>query len=70
MRMGMGLAGPGGLVGVGSSTGSLPFEVEATETPPAGCAPDALKLFVGNIPKSCTEEQLLPFFETIGKVGP
>lgn len=35
---------------------------------PPGCAPDAIKLFVGNIPKSCTESQLLPFFETIGKV--
>lgn len=23
---------------------------------------------MGNIPKLCTEEQLLPFFETIGKV--
>eukprot|EP00983_Pelagomonas_calceolata_P104545 1159040-Pelagomonas_calceolata.AAC.10 len=29
---------------------------------------DAIKLFIGNIPKQCTEEQLLPFFETIGKV--
>ncbi|GFH21421.1 RRM domain-containing protein [Haematococcus lacustris] len=44
------------------------LETEITETPPAGCAPDAIKLFVGNIPKSCTEEQLLPFFETVGLV--
>ena len=29
---------------------------------------DAIKLFVGNIPKQCTEDYLLPFFETIGKV--
>jgi hypothetical protein len=36
---------------------------------PAGCQPDAIKLFVGNIPKVYTEDQLLPFFETIGKVG-
>lgn len=34
----------------------------------AGCAPDAIKLFVGSIPKSYTESQLLPFFETVGKV--
>lgn len=32
-------------------------------------AQDAIKLFVGNLPQSSTEEQLLPFFETIGKVG-
>lgn len=38
------------------------------EQPPLGCAPDAIKLFVGNIPKACTEEQLMPFFETIGTV--
>ena len=31
--------------------------------------PDTFKLFVGNIPKSYTEMQLLPLFETIGKVG-
>ncbi len=27
-----------------------------------------IKLFVGNIPKSCSEEQLLPFFEALGRV--
>ena len=43
--------------------------VELPETPPNGCAPDAIKLFVGNIPKTCTEEQLMPFFETIGNVS-
>lgn len=40
----------------------------ADEQPPVGCAPDAIKLFVGNLPKSCTEEHLHPFFETVGKV--
>lgn len=55
---GMQMAGP-----------SLQPEVEAAdEMPPVGCAADAIKLFIGNIPKSCTEEQLMPFFETIGKV--
>jgi hypothetical protein len=39
------------------------------EAPPPGCAQDAIKLFVGNIPKHYTEEQLKPFFETVGKVG-
>ena len=38
------------------------------DQPPAGCDPDAMKLFVGNISKTCTEDQLLPFFESIGKV--
>lgn len=31
-----------------------------TELLPAGCAPDAYKLFVGNVPKSFTEEELRP----------
>ncbi|PNH12299.1 CUGBP Elav-like family member 4 [Tetrabaena socialis] len=42
--------------------------LEPSETPPPGCASDAIKLFVGNVPKSCTEEQLLPLFQSIGKV--
>ena len=50
-----------------AAVGMLGVE-DSQEHPPAGCAPDAIKLFVGNIPKSCTEQQLLPFFETIGKV--
>jgi hypothetical protein len=31
-----------------------------TELLPAGCAPDAYKLFVGNVPKAFTEEELRP----------
>ena len=60
----------GGLMHHGGfgSTGGTEMLVEVQETPPAGCSPDAIKLFVGNLPKSCTEEQLMPFFETIGKV--
>ncbi|GLC56141.1 hypothetical protein PLESTB_001073100 [Pleodorina starrii] len=38
------------------------------ETPPPGCDPDVIKLFVGNIPKNCSEELLLPLFQSIGKV--
>jgi len=53
----------GGLGGPGRTE----MLVEVPEMPPAGCSPDAIKLFVGNIPKSCTEEQLMSFFETIGK---
>jgi hypothetical protein len=30
------------------------------DVPPAGCGPDAYKLFVGNIPKMFTEGDLLP----------
>ena len=32
----------------------------------AGCGPDAIKLFVGNIPKHLDEVALLPFFEQAG----
>jgi hypothetical protein len=38
------------------------------DLPPLGCTPDAYKLFVGNIPKQYTEEDLIPVFETVGKV--
>ena len=36
--------------------------------PPAGCAPDAVKLFVGNIPKHCTEAVLHKVFQNYGLV--
>lgn len=39
-----------------------------TELLPAGCAPDAYKLFVGNVPKTFTEEDLRPVFEAVGPV--
>eukprot|EP00210_Caulerpa_lentillifera_P000262 g255.t1 len=38
------------------------------DIPPLGCNPDAMKLFVGNIPKSYTAESLRPLFESIGSV--
>ncbi|WIA44418.1 hypothetical protein OEZ86_007184 [Tetradesmus obliquus] len=48
----------------GSSGGvGLPAEL-----PPVGCAPDAYKLFIGNIPKSYTEEELRPVFQAVGPV--
>ena len=43
-------------------------KMKLSEAPPAGCDQDALKLFVGNIPRSYTEEQLQPIFESMGKV--
>ena len=38
------------------------------DTPPMGCDRDAIKLFVGNVPKCYTESQLLPLFESVGHV--
>lgn len=38
------------------------------DVPPLGCNPDAMKLFVGNIPKSYTADSLRPLFESIGTV--
>jgi RNA recognition motif-containing protein len=67
-----------------ASQGSLPDGVAATPEEvdtairqyfmegqhplPPGCEPDAVKLFVGNIPKHLTEQQLRPVFECIGPV--
>ena len=39
-----------------------------TAKPPAGCAQDAIKLFVGNIPKHCTEAVLHKVFACYGLV--
>lgn len=47
---------------------SLGKQVAGPSKPPAGCAPDAVKLFVGNIPKHYTEDQLIPLFESVGTV--
>lgn len=38
------------------------------ERPPAGCDPNAIKLFVGNIPKSLPEGQLHQLLSLVGKV--
>lgn len=63
---GMGMAHAHGMgVASSSASGLLPQD---TERPPIGCDPDAIKLFVGNLPKSCTEQQLLQLFESVGKV--
>jgi RNA recognition motif-containing protein len=47
----------------------LPPNMGVHEPPPQGCEPDAYKLFVGNLPKSCTEEEIRPYFESVGKVS-
>ncbi|KXZ43600.1 hypothetical protein GPECTOR_86g394 [Gonium pectorale] len=60
--------GGGALSMSGMGLGGLDPLAEPMELPPPGCNPDAIKLFVGNIPKSCTEDQLLPLFQSIGKV--
>ena len=49
-------AAAAGLCEPGSSSSNNLY----TELLPAGCAPDAYKLFVGNVPKSFTEEELRP----------
>lgn len=35
---------------------------------PLGCAPDAIKLFVGNLPRGCLEDSLRPIFSRFGNV--
>lgn len=56
-------AGGGGGERPGSGLGQEPVESR-----PAGCAPDAYKLFIGNVPKSISEQQLRPLFEGLGQV--
>lgn len=63
--VGSGLNGGGGGLSLDMSLGG---EGDPNENPPVGCNPDAIKLFIGNVPKSFTEEQLCPFFETAGQV--
>ncbi|GAX72674.1 hypothetical protein CEUSTIGMA_g130.t1 [Chlamydomonas eustigma] len=67
VSVGMGTSGVLVMGGGGGLVGGAEL-VQVQESPPAGCDADAIKLFVGNIPKLCTEEQLQPFFETVGKV--
>lgn len=38
------------------------------DVPPLGCQSDAIKLFIGNIPKTYTAENLRPLFDRIGTV--
>ncbi|MEW5319542.1 MAG: hypothetical protein WDW38_010687 [Sanguina aurantia] len=60
--------GQGGILEGGSSSSAAGGDGDPNENPPVGCNPDAIKLFIGNVPKSFTEEQLCPFFETAGQV--
>ncbi|KIZ04483.1 CUG-BP- and ETR-3-like factor 4 [Monoraphidium neglectum] len=46
-----------------------PTAAPQLELPPPSCALDAYKLFVGNVPKSYTEEDLRPLFESVGQVA-
>lgn len=62
--VGSGLNGGGG----GMSVDMSGNEGDPNENPPVGCNSDAIKLFIGNVPKSFTEELLCPFFETAGQV--
>ncbi|GBF89388.1 hypothetical protein Rsub_01960 [Raphidocelis subcapitata] len=41
----------------------------AVAAPPPGCAPDAYRLFVGNLPSCFSVEELRPLFEAIGPVA-
>ncbi|KAI8465632.1 MAG: hypothetical protein J3K34DRAFT_487277 [Monoraphidium minutum] len=76
---GLGSGGGGGGSGGGhhfssGSSGGYAFDVApqpifGSELPPTGCAPDAYKLFIGNVPKSYTEESLRPIFEAAGTVA-
>lgn len=61
---------PGGYMLANGPGLAAPSSIPAhdTENPPVGCDPDTIKLFVGNLPRSCTEQQLLQLCETIGKV--
>lgn len=48
-------SGGGAYAHAGGRPGPFP-----TEQPPPGCEPDAYKLFIGNVPKRCTEHDLRP----------
>lgn len=38
------------------------------EVPPPGCEPDALKLYIGNIPTSYSVDEIRQVFKQYGKV--
>ncbi|KAI8462603.1 MAG: hypothetical protein J3K34DRAFT_475967 [Monoraphidium minutum] len=65
-------AGGGGLLSgphVGlSDAASAQFAAVPAEVPPPGCAPDAYKLFIGNVPSCYNERDLRPLFESVGPV--
>ena len=46
----------------------MPCSPSDTAPPPFGCSPDAYKLFVGNVPRSAAEADLLPLFAPLGAV--
>jgi RNA recognition motif-containing protein len=50
------------------SSGGAGGGAATTDQPPPGCAPDAYKLFVGNVPRSCTEAELMSLLSAVGPV--
>lgn len=57
--------GPPGRAGFGSGPNSMPVSYQNV---PPGCAPDAIQLFVGNIPTVYDDESLKTFFAQVGQV--
>lgn len=43
-------------------------DVKYVPVPPAGCDGDAVKLYIGNLPLTSTEADLVPLLSPFGKV--
>lgn len=44
-------------------------DMQLIAIPPPGCDPDAIKLYIGNLPLTSTEADLIPLLSPFGKVG-
>lgn len=49
-------------------SGGMHSSANGMPVPPAGCDADAIKLYIGNLPLTATEADLMPLFESFGKV--